>query len=218
MLKQWIFSRLVYWLYRILLWSWKIHIHEPNSLVSDLKKKQPLIMAHWHGDELGLLHLIQRYSLSTMTSTSKDGSLIDFVIHRLGGYTSRGSSTRGGVSALKGLVKLMKLGHPCSIAVDGPKGPLYKAKPGVFEISRLGKAKIYPVSMYCTNAWKAKKSWNQALLPKPFSHIYIYYGDPLEVVKKEQDPRDPTLANALESSIHSARQQAHNLFAGLATQ
>src|SRR5690606_18737721 len=106
----------------------------------------------WHGDELAVLHLVKRYRLATMTSTSKDGAIIDYVIRKLGGDTSRGSSTRGAVTALKGLVRLGRSGRVLSLAVDGPKGPIYEPKPGVFELSKLCGAAIVPVGVAVTKA------------------------------------------------------------------
>src|SRR5476651_2486314 len=96
---QLILKWLVYFVYRTLIALWRIEVVEAPELKILLAAKTPLIFAHWHGDELSLVYAVQRYKIATMTSTSKDGSLIDFVIHKLGGSTSRGSSTRGGISA-----------------------------------------------------------------------------------------------------------------------
>ena len=76
------------------------------GLVAAKKNQNPLIFAHWHGDELCVLPLVPKYRIATMTSTSKDGALIDFAVRQFRGATSRGSSTRGGAGALKGLVRL----------------------------------------------------------------------------------------------------------------
>ncbi len=138
---------LVYYLFSV---SWRIQLVKPPSLIEKQSKKLPIVFAHWHGDELAILHLVKHFQLATMTSTSKDGQLIDFIIHKLGGATSKGSSTRKAIQGLKGLLQLGKRGHPISMAVDGPKGPLHKVKHGVFEISKILHAPIYPVGVHCT--------------------------------------------------------------------
>lgn len=168
----------------------------------------PTLLAHWHGDELAVLHLVSRLHLATMTSTSSDGQIIDYVIRRLGGVTSRGSSTRGGSVALKGLLRLGKSGRPISMAVDGPKGPLHQVKSGVFEISRLLDAPIFPVGVFCASVFVFKKSWNKAILPFPFSRITIVFDKPLGPVSKQADPRSPELAEQLSLSLDNAKQQA----------
>ena len=143
-LRTLILPRLALMLLRLLWWSWKIELIEPPLMKFYLKEKKPFLLAHWHGDELALLHLTSHYRIATITSTSKDGDLMTWIISQLGGTSSRGSSTRGGVTALRGLLKLLKSGnYNSSVAVDGPKGPIYKVKPGIFEIARLTAAPIF---------------------------------------------------------------------------
>lgn len=130
------------------------------------------------------------------------------VLKWLGAKTSRGSSTRGGVQALKGLIRLVKDGGNVSFAVDGPKGPLHKVKPGVFELSRMIKAPIYAAGVSCDRAIHFPKSWNKTYLPKPFAKILILWTESSPAIHKETDPRNPDLALALEQHLTSAHQEA----------
>jgi lysophospholipid acyltransferase (LPLAT)-like uncharacterized protein len=216
MIKRWfrnqVLPMLVYWLYRLWTRSWRIRYYESDSLKSNLREKNTIIFAHWHGDELAITHLVPRYNIATMTSTSADGSLIDQVILRLGGATARGSSTRGAVSALRGLIRLLKNGHNASMAVDGPKGPYHQVKPGVFELARLANAIIIPVGVYAPKTLVFKKSWNKAHLPYPFSQFIVFFGEPLPLAKT-YDPRDPGLARQLAQAISDASHQAAKLIA-----
>jgi lysophospholipid acyltransferase (LPLAT)-like uncharacterized protein len=199
---------IVYWFYRAMFASWRIQYSEHPAAAQLISNRKPVLLAHWHGDELAIIHLVKKLKLATMTSTSKDGSLVDYVIHRLGGHTSRGSSTRGAVTALKGLVRLCREGHPTSMAVDGPKGPLRQVKPGVFELSRLCEAPIVPVGVFAPNAFVFKKSWNKAILPLPFSRVIIYFGDPLNALTRADDPKSSTLALTLGRAIDDASSYA----------
>lgn len=213
-MKQFFKKNVVWLFYRLLYLSWRIEIYEPPELKAALKNQEAIIMAHWHGDELGLLHLVRRYGLATMTSTSKDGTLINFVIEKLGGKTSRGSSSKGGVQGLKGLIRLCKSGHPVSFAVDGPRGPIHNVKAGVFELSRLMSADIYPVGLYAEKKYVFSRSWNRAVLPKPFSKVRIYYDVPIKALDKSSDPKSVHLARTLGEQIHFARKQASIMIAG----
>lgn len=199
--------------YRTLSWTWRVRVFEPVSLQDSLKSKNPVVLAHFHGDELALLSIVKRYRLATIASQSKDGELMAKVLKWLGAKTSRGSSTRGGVQALKGLLRLVKEGANCSFAVDGPKGPLHKVKPGVFELSRMIHGPIYAAGVYCDRAIHFPKSWNKTYLPKPFAKISIYWIGPMSPVSKEVDPRDPDLALELEGLLHQAREKAVNFIA-----
>lgn len=203
---------IVWLIYRLISWSWRIELHEPEPLKTHLKNKTSFVLAHFHGDEIALLFLVRRYRLSTMISTSKDGEMMNTIYKLFGGKTSRGSSTRGGVAALKGLIELTKNGSSCGVAVDGPKGPIYEVKPGIFEMSRLMKSEIYSGGAYCESAWRFPRSWNQTYFPKPFARVVIVWTGPLGPITKADDPRSAELAKKLQDQLFGARQQAADLF------
>ena len=214
-MKQRLLGVLVFLMYRLLSMTWRMQIIEPVSLKENCKNQKTVLLAHWHGDELSLLKLTPVYRVATITSTSKDGEIMNTALRLFGIKTARGSSTRGGSSALRGLVRILKNERRnSSLAVDGPKGPLHKAKPGIFEISRLLQAPIYPAGVSCDRAWRFPKSWNQAYLPKPFARLIVFWGEALPPVLPEEDPRDAKLAETLENALHYARAQAQKNLAG----
>lgn len=204
MFRRFVLPWIVWLFYRLWTSTWRLEVHESEGLKAAIAKQSPLIFAHWHGDELCVVPLVRRYKIATMTSTSKDGQLIDFVIHKLGGATSRGSSTRGGIGALKGLVRLVREGYRASMAVDGPKGPLHEVKPGVFELSRLSDALIIPVGAAADNAIVFHKAWNKAYLPKPFSRVVVHFSDPWPAIQRDQAAKAPELAESLKAAISKA--------------
>ena len=204
---------LVYCFYRFLFSLWRIQITEHPTVSALIKNNSPLILAHWHGDELALIHLVKRYRLATMTSQSKDGSIVDYVIHRLGGDTSRGSSSKGGVAALKGLIRLCRSGRIVSVAVDGPRGPIHQPKPGVFELSKLCSAPIVPVGVKASSSYLFTKSWNKAYLPYPFFFFFIYFGDPMPALTEADNAKSLKLQNELSLCLDGARRQAAKIIA-----
>lgn len=213
MFRKHVLPLLIYFVYSALKLTWRIRVIESASLKNALKNNQPMVFAHWHGDEMGILYLLKPYRSAAMVSTSKDGELMDRVIQLVGGRTSRGSSTRGGASALKGILRLSRSGWRPSVAVDGPKGPIYKVKPGVFEISKLIGGQIFPLAVACDRKWLFRKSWNQTFLPKPFARVMVVWGEGLEAIGRDQDSRDPALAKSLEDALNDTKQQAANLIA-----
>jgi lysophospholipid acyltransferase (LPLAT)-like uncharacterized protein len=204
---------LVYYFYRLIIALWRIKIVEHPDVTAKIKAGHPLILAHWHGDELALIHLVRPYNLATMTSTSRDGEIVNFVICKLGGDTSRGSSTRGGVSALKGLIRLCRSGRIVSIAVDGPRGPIYQPKPGVFELSKICGAAIVPVGVVTNHSFVFKKAWNKAFLPLPGAKVVIYFAQPIAALKADEEPKNIALATALTTQLGAAKQQAAKIIA-----
>ncbi len=204
MFRQNVLPWLAWWFFWAWTRSWRIRTYEPPELIKAKERGERLIFAHWHGDELCILPLVTSYRIATMTSTSRDGELIDFLIRRLGGATSRGSSTRGGITALKGLIRLLQQGFRASVAVDGPKGPLHVPKPGVFELARLGVARIVPVGAVASKSIVFEKSWNKARLPRPFAKVYVHFLEPWEVATKSMDPKSPELVHRLTEDIAKA--------------
>lgn len=212
-MKSFFSAIIVFILYRTLLFTWRIEVHYADEMKRDLKNKDPFIVAHWHGDEIALLQTFRTFPLATIVSTSSDGNMMDKIIRWFGGATTRGSSTRGGVGALVGLFKLIKKGWNCSFAVDGPKGPIYKAKPGVFDVSQRLGLRVYAGGVHCDRAWHFPKSWNKTYLPKPFAKITIIWLGPWGPVPEGADPKDPKLAENLENFLFDARRSASNLIA-----
>ncbi len=202
----------IFIIYRLISWSWRV----TEVIAPEMKRRHeaglPFILAHWHGDELSIFHLIKKYNIATITSTSRDGELVDQVIRLLGGKTSRGSSTRGGIQALKGLLRLVRQGHSTSFAVDGPKGPIYQVKSGVIEVSRLTELPIFVCGVYSPSAWRFKKSWNQSFFPKPFSKLYIEWAGPHGPFTKADDPRDPKILADLGNALQNLRIEATKKF------
>lgn len=207
--RKYILGFLVWFFFKTLSLTWSVTVEEPDSMKKSLQNREPLIFAHWHGDEVALIYLVGRYRIATITSTSKDGEIMNTVLRLLGGVTSRGSSTRGAINALKGLVRLVRdQKRNSSFAVDGPKGPLHQVKPGVFELSRLMVSPIYAIGVHCDRAWIFEKAWNRAYLPKPFAKIYMRWEGPIGPITKNLDPRSPEIAQRLEDALRYAQSEA----------
>lgn len=215
MFRRYVLPILIWIVYSLWAWTWRKKVVEPSEVSALRKAGKTLIFAHWHGDELCIVHMTKAYQIATMTSTSRDGELMDAVIRKLGGKTSRGSATRGGTSALKGLIRLCREGRNASMAVDGPKGPLHQVKAGVFELARLTEGHIVPVGVATSSQLVFRKSWNQARIAKPFSRLVVQFGKPWPLMTRNEDARDPKLAAQLASDIFAASQQASQTIADI---
>ena len=151
------------------------------------KPEGNVIFAFWHRDILPLFYL-HRFSKSVvLISSSKDGEFIAGPAEVLGYQTARGSSTRGGSSALKKMIKLSK-NHTVAITPDGPKGPIYEVKEGVIHLALITKKPLVPVTVR-VNREKVLNSWDKFRIPKLFSKIEVTYGDPIFVQSKDEIDR-----------------------------
>lgn len=135
-----------------------------------------LIYACFHQDDLSCLPYFADKNIVILISNSKDGQILASAVEHMGYQTVRGSSHRGGVAGLLAGMRKVIDGHKMTIAVDGPRGPIYKVKEGITAVSEKSKRPIVPVRGYPQWKFVFKKSWNKATLPYPFTKIVLKIG------------------------------------------
>lgn len=173
-------------LYYCIRLTWRIREHGPSSVLSkyvQTKSPAPCLYAHWHGDELVLVGYYAFRRLGVLSSLSKDGDIMARVLALLGYSVYRGSSSRAGARGLLGLIRYVKKGGQGSLAVDGPKGPIYKVKPGIIELAIKSGHPIVPVRTFAQRAWYIPKAWNKSYVPKLFSRVDVVYHEPIYIEK-----------------------------------
>ena len=74
----------------------------------------------------------------------------------------------------------LEQGHPGVFTADGPRGPLYVAKPGAVVLARWAGHKICCFHIAVERAW-ILKSWDRMMIPKPFSRAAGYGSSAIEV-------------------------------------
>ncbi len=136
----------------------------------------------WHQRLLNLFFLNYPRPVTIMISRSKDGDLVAEVAEKLGFATVRGSSSRGGATALYQLIDKMKKIPATSAGMfgDGPRGPARKLKPGTLKIAQETGVPIIPFA-YSAKRHKLFASWDRFMLPFPFSPLVVCFGDPIMV-------------------------------------
>ena len=125
-------------------------------------------------------HYTKRRTIDTIVSNHFDGELVARLMQLFGGGTIRGSSSKGGVSALRGALKALKNGRDIGITPDGPRGPRHTVADGAAALAMMRKVPIITMNCNPTSYW-SMKSWDHFCIPKPFSTIEFYFGDPFYV-------------------------------------
>ena len=165
-------------------------------------KDTPRIYAHWHTDELLLIYVCIFRKMAIMASRSKDGELMKRTLENFGFRVVRGSSTRGGAAGLKGLIDVVnKERRHASLAVDGPRGPIYKVKPGILKLAQETGLPIIPGVASASRRFVFEKAWNKCYLPLPFSRCTVLYGEPISVPKEASDEELEKIRLRLESAL-----------------
>jgi lysophospholipid acyltransferase (LPLAT)-like uncharacterized protein len=131
----------------------------------------PTLFAFWHATMLACAHRFRNQDIAILISNSFDGELIARTVERLGFYPVRGSSTRGALSAVRGMAEAYIVGHRCAFTADGPRGPALVAKPGPVQVAQLtGAPWIGAYHARPRSAWYLK-SWDRFMIPAPFTTI-----------------------------------------------
>jgi lysophospholipid acyltransferase (LPLAT)-like uncharacterized protein len=134
----------------------------------------------WHGNLYLLIPSFRNWNIAVMTDLSWSGAIITQILIRFGYPIVRGSSRRKGVQALLNMKRSVEVGCAGGIALDGPRGPLFKSKPGILFLAEKFKYPIVPFLAGGDRVWQFK-TWDRFFLPKPFSRCYVAVGKPIHV-------------------------------------
>jgi len=146
-LKLWLLPPLGYAAIRALGRTLRIRTLHADRVNAFWKAGRHVILAFWHGRQLMLPLSYGGSRLYILVSEHRDGELIHRIVRRFGFDTIRGSSTRGGVRALRQLVRLGRSGVDLAVTPDGPRGPRCVAQPGVVELAKLTGLPILPLTV-----------------------------------------------------------------------
>lgn len=136
----------------------------------------PVIYAFWH-HQLAMMPWVQlRPPTVVAISRSRDGELTEQLFSGLDVEAVRGSSSRGGAAALRGLVRAARRGRDLAITPDGPRGPARTAKEGAARLARLTGRPLLPVAFRCRPRIRLG-TWDRMVLPVPFGRGTFVYGD-----------------------------------------
>jgi lysophospholipid acyltransferase (LPLAT)-like uncharacterized protein len=125
------------------------------------------IYIFWHEYILFPLYLRGHCNLAMLLSRHRDAEILSHVARLFGFAFVRGSTNRGGVAALRELVRKSRDMH-LTITPDGPRGPRRKLAPGaVYLASKLGLPLVAMGYAY-DRPWRAR-SWDRFAVPRPFS-------------------------------------------------
>jgi lysophospholipid acyltransferase (LPLAT)-like uncharacterized protein len=147
----------------------------------------PTVFAFWHRSLLACAHRFKNLDIAILISGSFDGQLIARTVEYLGFKAVEGSSSRGGAAGLRNMQLAYAAGHRCAFTADGPRGPVFVAKPGAAQLANSVEARpatslssvpepggTWVGCFYALpdRAWELR-SWDRFLIPKPFSRVVL---------------------------------------------
>jgi lysophospholipid acyltransferase (LPLAT)-like uncharacterized protein len=151
------------------------------------REGRTFIVAFWHGRLLMMppaWH--QLTSFHMLISAHRDGRIIAGAMTYFGIDTIAGSTSRGGSSALRAMLKQLKEGGCVGITPDGPRGPAMTVSVGTVNIARLARVPIVPLT-YATSRRRLLATWDRFHLALPFGRGVYLWGEPIEITGRLDD-------------------------------
>ena len=164
------------------------------------REKRPVVFTLWHGRLLPCTYHHRHQNVVTLVSHHRDGEYITRLVQKWGYTAVRGSSSRGGLDALRELVRHLRNGRSLAITPDGPRGPREKLKPGPLLAAQLTGAPIIPVASGASRA-SYFGGWDRFLIPHPFARLRIAYGEPVYVPRRGDEAELQAVADEVEARL-----------------
>lgn len=170
------------------------------------RPKERFIYALWHEYLVVPTVEFAHPSCRLLLSQHTDGSVIAEVCKHLRMAVVRGSSSRGGVQAIRQLLKPSRY-RGVAITPDGPRGPRRRVSPGIIYLaSKLGWP-IIPIGVGYQNPWRLR-SWDRFAIPKPFKRVDFLTAEPFVVPEGISAEEIEEYRRKLEDVLHQLTEKA----------
>lgn len=169
----------------------RLHVTNDSAYRERTEQGKPVIFALWHGRLLPLGFLHRGQNIVCLASRSSDGEYVTRVLQHWGFGVVRGSSSSGGDTAFRELIRVVRAGRSVAVTPDGPRGPRERLKAGVLQLAQLTGAPVVPLAAAASRSWWFV-SWDRFLVPQPFARLHVEYGEPIFVSRDTGDLRDVT--------------------------
>jgi lysophospholipid acyltransferase (LPLAT)-like uncharacterized protein len=193
---------------RILSWTWRMRLHDPDGVLPRLK--EPVIICLWHNRLALAMRMWERIGkpnipgegLVALISASHDGGILARVLAFFGVEAVRGSSSRRGPQALLELTSWADRSYSIAITPDGPRGPCYRIHDGILALAQVTGRTIIPVSTGVRGKVRLK-SWDKFQVPLPFASCVVRIGEPLALPREMTDAEREHVRAELKQRMES---------------
>lgn len=158
----------------------RVRVHNPENFLDPKKTGKPVVASFWHYSIIYFFYFVRGNRVTAMVSASRDGEYVARLAKQFGYTAARGSRNNKGVEGLKVLFRAIRSGDSCALVADGSQGPPRVAQPGAILLASRSGAPILPM-VWSAERYLTIRSWDRTVIPKLFSRIDYYYGEPIVV-------------------------------------
>lgn len=156
---------------------------DPDTIAYHEHVRERYLYCTWHDSIVMPLFHSQPYHMAALVSGHQDGSYLAESMRFLRVTPVRGSSGKRGAKGLRGAIEATKEFH-ITITPDGPRGPRREMKDGIVFLSAKSGCAIVPMAFRVTRCWKIAGKWTDLVIPKPFSKVTVFLGQPIRVPRR----------------------------------
>jgi lysophospholipid acyltransferase (LPLAT)-like uncharacterized protein len=184
---------------------------EPADAYDRVGPQMPVIAAMWHGQHF-MIHFAKRPQdkAASLVSRSGDGEFNAIALRHLGIRAIRGSGARGrdirkkgGVSAMRGMLRALSDGEMVVMTADIPKIARVCGQ-GIVTLAQMSGRPVVPVAVV-TSRRIDFKSWDRASLGLPFGRGAMVLGEPVHVARDA----DPEALEAARLQVERGLDEVH---------
>ena len=171
------------------------------------------VPCYWHQQHIVCSYLMRDwlrrgFKACYIVSASVDGEIPARIVRSWRADVIRGSAADTGALVLRDAQRMMKRGVSVVVTSDGPLGPRFEFKTGTVLMARVGRAPLVPVACAADRAWYLN-TWDRFMIPKPFAHIAIAIGEPIDVPRdvsrRETEAIRAKTQSAIEALIQASK-------------
>ncbi|MFI4891408.1 MAG: lysophospholipid acyltransferase family protein [Steroidobacterales bacterium] len=197
-----------------LVWGWcrVVSVVGTEHITTALQRAPSFIPVYWHQHQLFCVRQLldcrtQGVRLGFLISPSVDGEIGAMLVRSMGAIAIRGSSTHTGARALRDYYQaLVQDGVSPAITPDGPRGPVWKAKPGAILLAQMSQRPMIPMAYAASSAWYLQ--WDRFVIPRPLARIAIVVGEPVYIPKGLDTQALERFQHELEMRLQALAAQA----------
>jgi lysophospholipid acyltransferase (LPLAT)-like uncharacterized protein len=192
-------------------------VMEPADAYDRIGPQMPVIAAMWHGQHF-MIHFARRPQdrAASLVSRSGDGEINAIALRHLGVRAIRGSGARGrdirakgGVAALRGMLRALEQGEMVVMTADIPKISRVCGM-GIITLAQMSGRPIVPVAVV-TSRRIDFDSWDRASLGLPFGRGAMVLGDPIQVPRDADAETLEQTRRAVEQGLDHVHERAYAL-------
>lgn len=126
------------------------------------------IYIFWHEYILFPFYLRGHCNMAMLLSRHRDAEILSYAAYHMGFDFVRGSTNRGGVTALRKMLAKSQSMH-LTITPDGPRGPRRHLAPGCVYLASKLELPLVVMGYGYDRPWRVHSAWDQFAIPRPYS-------------------------------------------------